>query len=118
MDRRAGAAMDKKGADTSVRPKPAGRPPARRLPVTVLVLAALAAAGGLAWMLAHRGGEADNGQGGGRRGRPTTTVGVATARTADVPITLEALGTVTPAATVTVRPQVSGTITQILFREG
>jgi multidrug efflux system membrane fusion protein len=28
------------------------------------------------------------------------------------------LGTVTPAATVTVSPQVSGTITQILFREG
>ncbi len=30
----------------------------------------------------------------------------------------EALGSVTPAATVTVIPQVSGTITQVLFREG
>jgi multidrug efflux system membrane fusion protein len=51
-------------------------------------------------------------------GRPPTTVGVATATLADVPVTLDALGTVTPVTTVTVRPQVSGTITQILFREG
>jgi multidrug efflux system membrane fusion protein len=33
-------------------------------------------------------------------------------------VIIEALGTVTPAATVTVRPQVSGVITQVLFREG
>jgi len=51
-------------------------------------------------------------------GRPTTTVGIATAEKADVPIVLEALGTVTPLATVTLRPQVSGVITQILFSEG
>jgi multidrug efflux system membrane fusion protein len=31
---------------------------------------------------------------------------------------IEALGTVTPAANVTVRPQVSGVITQVLFKEG
>jgi multidrug efflux system membrane fusion protein len=37
---------------------------------------------------------------------------------ADLPIQVEALGTVTPAATVTIRPQVSGTITQLLYREG
>src|SRR6185369_1979432 len=37
---------------------------------------------------------------------------------ADIPVYLDALGTVTPVATVTVRPQVSGVITQILFREG
>ena len=35
-----------------------------------------------------------------------------------MPITLDGLGTVTPAATVTVTPQVSGVITQILFKEG
>ncbi|MFI4950223.1 MAG: efflux RND transporter periplasmic adaptor subunit, partial [Caulobacterales bacterium] len=35
-----------------------------------------------------------------------------------IPITLDGLGTVTPAATVTVTPQVSGVITQILFKEG
>ncbi|TIU82675.1 MAG: efflux RND transporter periplasmic adaptor subunit, partial [Mesorhizobium sp.] len=37
---------------------------------------------------------------------------------ADIPITLEALGTVTSLSTVTVRPQVSGQITAIAFTEG
>ena len=58
------------------------------------------------------------GPGGGRRGGPASTVGVATASSADIPVLIEALGTVTPAATVTVRPQVSGVITQVFFREG
>jgi multidrug efflux system membrane fusion protein len=56
--------------------------------------------------------------GGGRRGGPATTVGTAKAVARDVPVEIESLGTVTPAATVTVRPQVSGIITQVLFREG
>ena len=55
---------------------------------------------------------------GGRRGGPATTVGTAKAVARDVPVEIESLGTVTPAATVTVRPQVSGVITRILFREG
>lgn len=45
-------------------------------------------------------------------------VGVATATSRDVNITLNALGTVTPLATVTVRPQVSGNIKSINFEEG
>jgi multidrug efflux system membrane fusion protein len=45
-------------------------------------------------------------------------VGTAVASAMDVPVTIEALGTVTPAATVTVRPQVAGMLQQILFREG
>lgn len=63
------------------------------------------------------GGGGFGGPGGGRGG-PASTVGVATASAADIPILVEALGTVTPAATVTVRPQVSGVITQVFFREG
>ena len=63
------------------------------------------------------GGGGFGGFGGGGR-RPTTTVGVATAMASDIPITIDALGAVTPAATVTVTPQVSGVITQILFKEG
>jgi multidrug efflux system membrane fusion protein len=70
-----------------------------------------------AWYLLHRGqGDTAFGRGG-RRG-PPTTVGVATASAADIPVTIEALGTVTPAAIVTVRPQVSGVIRTIAFREG
>jgi membrane fusion protein, multidrug efflux system len=45
-------------------------------------------------------------------------VGVATAAHGDMDITLNALGTVTPLATVTVRPQVSGTIVKFYFTEG
>lgn len=58
------------------------------------------------------------GPGGGGRRAAATTVGVATAATADVPITLDALGTVTPAATVTVRSQVSGVLANVSFSEG
>ena len=45
-------------------------------------------------------------------------VGVANAISGDMPITLNALGTVTPLATVTVRPQVSGQIIKFYFTEG
>jgi len=83
----------------------------------VVVLLGLAVWG--AWALAHGSKTAGPGGGFGRRGgRPPTTVGVAVATRADVPVTLDALGTVTPVATVTVRPQVSGVITEVLFREG
>jgi len=98
----------------------AGGGTGRRALVILLVLVAVAAVIWLAIALAHRNESGGSGgPGGGRRGgRPSTTVGVATATLTDVPITLDGLGTVTPAATVTVSPQVSGTITQILFREG
>ncbi len=49
---------------------------------------------------------------------PATTVGVATAEQVDIPVTLEALGTVTPAAVATVRPQISGVLQKINFTEG
>jgi multidrug efflux system membrane fusion protein len=58
------------------------------------------------------------GAGRGGRGAPPSTVGIATARKADIPVILEALGTVTSGATVTVTPQVSGVITQVLYSEG
>ncbi|MGH6883456.1 MAG: efflux RND transporter periplasmic adaptor subunit, partial [Hypericibacter sp.] len=45
-------------------------------------------------------------------------VAAATAQTSDVNDTLDALGTVTPLATVTVRTQINGHLTQIAFTEG
>jgi multidrug efflux system membrane fusion protein len=45
-------------------------------------------------------------------------VGVARARSGDVRLTLDALGTVTPLATVTVKPEVSGIMQKIDFKEG
>jgi multidrug efflux system membrane fusion protein len=104
----------------------------RNLWVTGAVLVVIVGAVGGAVWLAHRpaarpggpGGPGGPGRGGpggpgGRGGgRPQTTVGIATATEADVPITIDALGTVTPEATVTVTPQVGGVITEILYKEG
>jgi multidrug efflux system membrane fusion protein len=43
---------------------------------------------------------------------------VATVVHADIPVYVDALGTVTPSATVTVVPQVSGVLTKVPFQEG
>jgi multidrug efflux system membrane fusion protein len=45
-------------------------------------------------------------------------VGAATVTLGDIPITINALGTVTPLATVTVHPQVTGPLIRIAFTEG
>jgi multidrug efflux system membrane fusion protein len=60
-------------------------------------------------------------QGGGRKAGFTPApqaVGVAKAVSGAMPVTLEALGTVTPLSTVTVLPQLSGYLTQVAFTEG
>ena len=96
---------------------PPPKPPSRRgrwlgALVAVLVMLAL---GGTAWYLIHRPApKAPGGPGGGAR----VTVGEAAARRADVPVYIDALGTVTPVATITLRPQVSGVLTAVLFTEG
>jgi multidrug efflux system membrane fusion protein len=46
------------------------------------------------------------------------SVGVAKAVSGSMPVTLDELGTVTPTATVTVLPQISGYLTQVAFTEG
>jgi membrane fusion protein, multidrug efflux system len=98
--------------------------PGRRKSIVGIIAAllGLAALGGLAWYLTHQpatGGAGRGGPGmGGRRGAPATTVGVATAEQADIPVIVEALGTVTARATATVRPQVSGVLTEVRYKEG
>lgn len=102
--------------------------------IAVLSMILLAA---LAWILTHRtpegagapgaagarravggsGGPAGTG-GPGARAMPATTVGVATAERTDIPVYLDALGTVVATATATVRPQVSGVVQAINFSEG
>lgn len=49
---------------------------------------------------------------------PPPPVGVATAKTGDIRIVLDALGTVTPLATVTVRTQIAGELQSVGFIEG
>jgi multidrug efflux system membrane fusion protein len=108
----------------------------------IVAILAMAGLGWLAWHLTHQpaggpgagagagrqggqsagsGGGAGPGGGGGRGGRGgmnATTVGVGKAERADIPVTLDALGTVTPAAVATVRPQVGGVLQKIVFTEG
>lgn len=50
--------------------------------------------------------------------RALTAVGTAKASLGDMPIVLESLGTVTPLATTTATPRVSGNLTKIAFTEG
>jgi len=52
------------------------------------------------------------------RNRSATSVGVASVERISIPIILNALGTVSPISTVTVRPRVSGVLQQVLFQEG
>jgi multidrug efflux system membrane fusion protein len=82
----------------------------------LLVLAGVAVLGVAIWVLRpaspagrHKGGFGTNGP---------VPVGTATAARGDIRITLDALGSVTPLATVAVKPQVSGIIQKIDFREG
>jgi multidrug efflux system membrane fusion protein len=123
---------------TSTRPARTRR---SRVIGTIVAILAMAGLGWLAWHLTHQpagtgagaaagagagargqgGGAAGGGGGGGRGGRGgqmATTVGVGKAERADIPITLDALGTVTPAAVATVRPQVGGVLQKITFTEG
>lgn len=55
---------------------------------------------------------------GGRMGDQPQAVGVARIVSGDIPVVLSGLGTVTPLATVTVRSQISGYLTEIGYREG
>ncbi len=86
------------------------------------MLVCLAVLGGCAWYLVHRNAALTQangngfGFGGGRR--PAATVAFAAASVADIPIRMEALGTVTPLAAATVRSQVTGVLTQINYTEG
>jgi len=123
--------MDSRVDDTP-RTAPAVRTTTRgRFIGAIIALLALAALGWLVWHLTHKapegspgkpgaGAPGPGGPGGGAapRSAPTTTVGVGTAEQVDLPVTLEAIGTVNAAATVTVRPQVSGVFREILFTEG
>ena len=127
-------------AETVHDTEPSRRRISRRATIlgSVIALVVVGGVGWLAWDLTHpstpvstaagqgRGGAGGAGGGGGGGGGsgggvgrgPATTVGVAVAERADIPVTIEALGTVVPLATVRVRPQVSGVLQQLLFKEG
>src|SRR4051812_35086947 len=91
----------------------------RRVGVFIVLIAIVALAIGAYMMWFRPKGAATAEQGGGRGGggREIPVVAIA-AKTADLPIYLNGLGTVTPFNLVTVRPRVGGQIVTVAFKEG
>lgn len=92
-------------------------PPRHRLRIAFGLLAGLAVVGLAVWLLPR---SAQTPSTGGRRfmtGGPVSVV-AAPVKRGEMPVRLHALGTVTPLATVTVRTQISGQLTEIAFHEG
>ena len=89
------------------------RRPRRRM-VWLSVLAVLVLAGAIWWT---RQGGAPQPAGGGRNAAPMSIVPETVAK-GDIGINLNALGTVTSLATVTIRTQISGYLQKIDFKEG
>ncbi|MGJ3700851.1 MULTISPECIES: efflux RND transporter periplasmic adaptor subunit [Variovorax] len=96
---------------------PPPRPPSRRRLWlgSLIALLLLLALGGGAWYLINRKASPTGGPG---FGGATVTVGHAAAREVELPVTIDALGTVTPLATITLKAQVGGVLTEVLFTEG
>ena len=96
------------------------RPPRRRrLFVWIAVVAALAAAAAFAWRKFEPIAPSTNREeSSGRPAQPPQTVRVAPVVLGDMPLTIDALGTVTPFETVTIRTQIAGTLQNVGFTEG
>jgi multidrug efflux system membrane fusion protein len=88
------------------------RPASAQLRNSVIALLLLAVVGWAAWHFTR------NTERGGSRGRPSAAVGTAQATAMDVPVTLQAIGSVQPIVVATVRSQLSGTIFSLHFTEG
>lgn len=107
-------------ATASATPAPARR----RWPGRILVLVLLAALVGGAWYLVQRaatppGGSAPGGFPSARGGSGAgVTVGAAAAVAGELPVILDALGTVTAPVMAALVPQVSGVLAEVLFSEG
>src|ERR1700741_4414531 len=108
---------------TQLKPSPPTPPPRKskarsRLLVFGLILLGLAAV--WVWVIRPRSSQQPTPSQFGRHAfmNSVMPVGIAVAEKGDVPIVFEGLGTVTPLATVTVKTQINGQLTQIAFREG
>ncbi|CAN2534789.1 Multidrug+resistance+protein+MdtA [Methylocapsa aurea] len=94
---------------------------ADRRRVVGVVLLTLVVGGAAAWRVFGPGEAAlarDSGAGERRREQMAVTVSVAPVRLADVPVTLDAVGTVQALNTVTARTQVDGRLIDLAFAEG
>jgi multidrug efflux system membrane fusion protein len=83
--------------------------------VWIVVLVVVAA---LAWRYWPASAPAPDAQTQNATGGPPQTVRDAAATTGDMPITIDALGAVTPLATITVKTQIAGRLMEVGFQEG
>ncbi len=101
---------------------PVEAPPRRRRNwlLWIAIVAALAAAAAFAWKKYENAAPSANHEeaSGERRAQPPQTVRVAPVITGEMPLTIDALGTVTPFETVTIRTQIAGTLQSVGFTEG
>jgi membrane fusion protein, multidrug efflux system len=87
--------------------------------VWIVIVAALAAAAVYAWKKYQSAApSAKPEETSGRPAQPPQTVRAAPVLVGDMPITIDALGTVTPFETVTIRTQIAGTLQNVGFTEG
>jgi multidrug efflux system membrane fusion protein len=95
-------------------------PPRRRnWLMWIVVVAALAAAAAYAWKRYESAApSASREETSGRPAQPPQTVRVAPVIDGAMPLTIDALGTVTPFETVTIRTQIAGTLQNVGFTEG
>jgi len=96
--------------------EPSPARPRRRLWIVGVVILALVVIAILA--RTGRSSEAKKAAAAKARGQAAIPVVVAEAQTADFPVYLSGLGTITPLATVTVRPRVDGELIRVAFKEG
>jgi membrane fusion protein, multidrug efflux system len=102
-------------------PAPVETPPPRRRSVFfwIAIVAALAVAAAFAWRKFESIAPSTNREeSSGRPAQPPQTVRVAPVTLGDMPLTIDALGTVTPFETVTIRTQIAGTLQKVGFTEG
>jgi multidrug efflux system membrane fusion protein len=100
--------------DPSIGPSQIAKPRSRRWLVLTTILAVLVVAG-IVWWSKQVGAPAP--AGGGRNAAPMSIVPEVVGK-GDIGINLNALGTVTSLATVTIRTQISGYLQKIAFKEG
>jgi RND family efflux transporter MFP subunit len=87
----------------------------KKTSLAVLVGAVVAVGGGI-WYVTHSGSEPAAARNAGQQG--PTTVSVMTPQRQDVPVILQANGTVTPISTVDLHPQTTSTIAKVHIKEG
>jgi membrane fusion protein, multidrug efflux system len=113
--------QEPRATETHVGPDHQLPPPKRSTGVRIIVWIVILVLFGLLfwWIMTHKQGPVNTG-GGGRRAAMggTVNLNISTAKTGSIGVYLDAIGTVTPVYTTTLVSQVTGIITQVLYREG